>query len=160
MFGFLQNTTEKLRNNRKERWSRTKDRINSISDIQQSPKDATVPPSKWKQKADKLREERPARREQTRKRVEEIRAKSKAPKSKVAQRVDWFVAPLAAVGGFIIVESHTWPTPWLKSTFAHYGMRGDLFTFIPIGIGCMLLLSPMRYVLVKQLEKKFGDSPE
>jgi|GEM_PF-5385409 len=160
MFGFFQNSTRKLRSKRKESWSRTKDRINSISDIQQSKKDGVPPPNKWKETAHKLREERPTRREETRKKIEEMRAKSKAPKSKVAQRVDWFVAPLAALGGFIIVESHSWPATWLKSTFAHYGMRGDLFTFIPIGICCMLLLSPIRYVLVKQLEKKFGVSPD
>lgn len=107
-----------------------------------------------------MKTERPATMESSVKKMEELRAKNKLPKSKVAQRVDWFIAPAAAIISFLIVETRTWPAPWLREFFGELRMRGDLFVFLPIGIAVMILLIPIRVLLLNRLEKKYGKSSE
>jgi len=175
MIKFLQNLTERMNAISEARRMQTAAKIQEIRDTRKMRKEFrnqhnnaqatpgayggnTVAPASgtWAGKAEEMKTERSARRESMQKRREELMVKRNQPKSVIAKRVNWFVAPVSAILGILIMQTDTWPTLPLEAFITRFGFKSNFLVFLPIGIAMMIVVAIVAAFLTRILESRFG----
>jgi hypothetical protein len=165
MLEFFQNLTERLRNNRKERWQRIGekvDRIKEINEAKKEGKDIPLSPlsEKIREKTRQMQERNEFKREELKQQRETMREQARKPKSRLFKIVEYGATVAAVIPALILVEMEVWPAPSIREMLKGIGFRGEFFTYFLIALVFYILLIPPRIVILNVLKKKYPPKEE
>ncbi|HTF03205.1 MAG TPA: hypothetical protein VK826_04235 [Bacteroidia bacterium] len=159
MLGFLQDLTERLRNNRKERWQRIGEKVDGIKEIREAKKEGKEIPAsplseKIREKTRQMRERNELKRDEVKQQRQTMREWAKKPRSRIFKIVEYVSTAVAVIPALVLSEMEIWPAPSIREMLKGIGLRGDFFTYFLLALIFYILLIPFRMIIVKALEKK------